>query len=304
MTSPAPIDVWIDTDPAIGVPRADVDDGLALIQAFHSPELSIRGVSTVFGNAPAETTYPTGCEVVRRFGPPGLAVHAGAASAEPERSFDEASDAVRALAAALEQAPLVILAIGPVSNVANLLRLRPDLAPRIQEIVMVAARRPGQEFRSIPQQPIAFPDMNFECDPEGMQVLLDSEVDLVFAPWEVSSHVWLEAVDLDALAGVSETGTYIAEHSRDWLAMWTDDLKAPGFNPFDTLAIAWVTHRELLTHHMVSVWIEPPTGNAVDAKPQLLVDLSPREAGRKAIYCSEPSRGFKPLLLERLAGPG
>ena len=47
-----------------------------------------------------------------------------------------------------------------------------------------------------------------------------------------------------------------------------------------------------------------PAGEAPDAKPQLLVDLSPHEDGRKAIYCSEPTEGFKPLLLERLAGPG
>ena len=29
--------VWIDTDPAVGAPDRDVDDGLALLQAFHSP---------------------------------------------------------------------------------------------------------------------------------------------------------------------------------------------------------------------------------------------------------------------------
>ena len=53
--APAPVPVWIDTDPAIGESDRDVDDGLALIQAFHSPELDIRGVSVVFGNA-----VPTG----------------------------------------------------------------------------------------------------------------------------------------------------------------------------------------------------------------------------------------------------
>ena len=56
--SAAPLDVWIDTDTAIGVPGADVDDGLALVQAFHSPELVVRGVSSVYGNAPLESTHP------------------------------------------------------------------------------------------------------------------------------------------------------------------------------------------------------------------------------------------------------
>ena len=44
--------VWIDTDPSIRPGGYEVDDGFALIQAFHSPELSIRGVSLVFGNEP------------------------------------------------------------------------------------------------------------------------------------------------------------------------------------------------------------------------------------------------------------
>ncbi len=65
-------EVWIDTDTAIGVPGADVDDGLALIQAFHSPELRVRGVSAVFGNAPLATTHPIASEVVERFGPPAV----------------------------------------------------------------------------------------------------------------------------------------------------------------------------------------------------------------------------------------
>ena len=50
--APPKVAVWIDTDPAIGEKERDVDDGLALVQAFRSPELEIRGVSVVFGNAP------------------------------------------------------------------------------------------------------------------------------------------------------------------------------------------------------------------------------------------------------------
>ena len=62
---------WIDTDPAIGIPGCDVDDGLALIQAFHSPELELGGVSAVFGNAPLDKAFPLAQEISRRFGPEG-----------------------------------------------------------------------------------------------------------------------------------------------------------------------------------------------------------------------------------------
>ncbi len=40
--------VWIDTDPACGISRtSDVDDCWALHLALRSPELEIRGISTV-----------------------------------------------------------------------------------------------------------------------------------------------------------------------------------------------------------------------------------------------------------------
>ena len=78
---PRPIPVWIDTDPAVGLPDRDVDDGLALVQAFHSPELVVRGVSVVFGNAPLEQAMPIAETIVKGFGPRGLGVYRGAAAA-------------------------------------------------------------------------------------------------------------------------------------------------------------------------------------------------------------------------------
>ncbi len=297
------VDVWIDTDPAIGIPDCDVDDGLALIQAFHSPELRIRGVSAVFGNAPLRQAYPLAQEVCDLFGPKGLPVFRGAASKD-ELARENA--AVRGLAGALELAPLTVLALGPLTNVGSLLALRPDLAPRIESIVMVAARRPGLEFFSTKTQKDPFPDFNFECDPGAMQCVLDSEVDIVFAPWEVSSHAWLTAEDLDMLAAASDAGAYIAERSRQWLSVWTDTLGAPGFNPFDTLAVGWLTHPEMMECFEGPVWIEDatPVGDA-PAKPLLHVDPNPGNAdrSRRALYCQRPSPAFKPMLLSRLRAP-
>src|SRR4051794_38550414 len=71
-SSPNGTPVWIDTDPAVGVKERDVDDGLALIQSFHSPELEIKGISVVFGNASLDQVFPIGKEIARRFGPKGV----------------------------------------------------------------------------------------------------------------------------------------------------------------------------------------------------------------------------------------
>ena len=72
--------VWLDVDPAVLRGGHEPDDGLALLQSFHSPELEVRGVSVVFGNSALEQGYPNGQEIVKRFGPKGLEVYNGAAS--------------------------------------------------------------------------------------------------------------------------------------------------------------------------------------------------------------------------------
>lgn len=293
-------DVWLDVDTSIGLPQGEVDDGLALIQAFHSPELSIRGLSVVFGNTSLEKAVPIARDLVSRFGPEGLEVLPGAASAQ---DLGRETAAVERLAAALRERPLTVLALGPVTNVATLLTLHPELAPRIRSIVVVAGRRPGQSFvtgsGATPHR-----DFNFELDPEGMQFLLDSSVPLVLAPWEVSSKVWIRQAHLDELGRRSPSGRYLAEACASWIELWKDRFDVDGFNPFDTLAVGWVSHPRLIRVVEVSVWIEEGEDDRRPgaAKPFLLVDPE-REGGRRVTYAYEPEAGFRPLLLERLEAP-
>lgn len=92
--------VWIDTDPSVRPGGHEVDDGIALVQAFHSPELDILGVSAVFGNAELATAFPIAQEIVAQFGPDGLVVQSGADGAA---RLGEETDATRAMAAALSE---------------------------------------------------------------------------------------------------------------------------------------------------------------------------------------------------------
>lgn len=297
-------DVWLDVDPAIGLHEAEVDDGLALIQAFHSAELHIGGVSVVFGNTSLERAVPIARRVVRRFGPRGLAVAPGAAS---PRDLGRETPAVKAMAQALRRRPMTLLALGPVTNVATLVERHPELHSRIRAIVMVAARRPGQKFLTGDATHTPHRDFNFELDPAAMQVILDTEIPLVFAPWEVSSQVWVGQQDLDALRKKSKAGRWVARQCQSWLDFWRRELGTHGFNPFDTLAVAWVTHPQLVETMEVGVWIEEREDDRAPGgdrkKPYLLVDPERRDR-RRAIYSYRPSPRFHSLLMRRLAGEG
>jgi len=57
---PRPLRLWIDTDAGCGhSPRRDPDDCFALLLLAQSPEVTIAGISTVFGNAALEVTDST-----------------------------------------------------------------------------------------------------------------------------------------------------------------------------------------------------------------------------------------------------
>lgn len=303
----APLPVWIDADPAIGLPLKDVDDGLGLIQAFHSPALEIVGVSVVFGNAELEKLMPITREVVEKFGPPGLQVYAGAAS---ELALGQSNDAVEALATALETQPLTIITMGPLTNIGSLLKRFPALHGRIEKIIVVAGRRPGQRLKPNPDLTFNAPDANFEHDPEAMRIILESDVPLVLTPWEATSMVWVNAEDIATLAASGPAGAWIAEKTKSWLRLWNSYMKREGFAPFDTAAVAHLTDPGTLVCEDVRVWMETgpsdkhpdkiETGEA-PMKPYLLVAPGGTD-GRRATFCYRGTESYKAALLKRLAG--
>jgi inosine-uridine nucleoside N-ribohydrolase len=306
--APARVPVWIDTDPAIGEPERDVDDGLALVQAFHSPELDIRGVSVVFGNAELVRGLPIARRLVRNYGPPRLRVFGGAAKAGELGTETAAS---RALAAALRAGPLTILALGPATNVATVLSKHPDLAPRVTRVIAVAGRRPGQRFTTGTTNPAGHRDFNFELDPQAFQILLDSKVEVVLAPFEISSKIWLDGADLDRLAASSSAAARaLVAPAKAWQALWARLFGVSGFNPFDTLAVAYAVSPagfaceplkariDTLADDVTEAGVQ---GTKVERKPYLLASNTFADAPSRVIYCATAPAGFKQDLLMRLA---
>jgi len=289
--------VWIDTDPSVARGGHEVDDGFALVQAFHSTALDIRGVSAVFGNAPLSEGFGIAQHLVKDFGPAAFPVFSGAASAS-ELGIETAAS--RAMAAALGKEKLTILMLGPATNVATVLKNHPELGKQIVRIIAVAGRRPNQRFSTAPSVK-PFRDFNFELDAEGFQVLLGAGVPLVLAPWEISSKVWIRDADLKLLRASNMSLGWIIDAAEDWLAFWKKNLAADGFNPFDTLAVGYAISSEGFGCERLPVTIEMHPDDTVapqDAtqKRYLIADKS-AVSKNTALYCSEPPPLFAKSLL-------
>ena len=300
-----PQKVWIDTDPSVGQKDRDVDDGLALIQSFHSPELQILGVSIVFGNTTLNHAYPIGRKLVREFGPKNLHVYSGAANGT---DLGKENNATQALEKALRSEKLTILALGPATNIATVLKNHPELKSNITEIVAVAGRRPGQRFTTGSKNKKAHRDFNFEQDPMAFQVILDSQVPLVLTPFEISSQQWIQEVDLKKMSAGGSASKWIVPAARNWLALWKSVFAVDGFNPFDTLAVAYLTNPDFLECETLPVSIQTLPDDATEErmqgtkapnKPYLLASRKLQSA-YKAKYCFNASADFKKDLIVRL----
>lgn len=307
-----PKKVWIDTDVAIGMgdPKqgfADVDDAWAMVHLFHADHITIKGVSTVFGNTDIKNATRLAQYICNRFGPEGTSVFRGAASAIDLEKV-ESNDAVEALISALEQESMHILAIGPATNVAICLLLRPDLVVQIESVVLVAGRRSLEDhFRVSPQHEPPFPDLNFDLDPNAFRVLIQSNVSMVLLPFEISHKTWINQTDLDQVSQYGEVGKYLAEESQNWLDLWRD-FGCEAFNPFDILASAYLVDEsgfewEELLAEIILHWddtlasTEDPNKRL---KPYFLLKKGASNS-RKIKYCHTPPENFKQDLLKYIS---
>jgi pyrimidine-specific ribonucleoside hydrolase len=236
--------IWIDTDLSVGMKRhiregyCDVDDGFAMLQLFKAKNIEIMGISAVFGNTKIDDAYRLCQKMSSEFAENQIPVYKGAGSAIDLNEV-ESNAGVEALAHALKETPLTIMAIGPATNVGILLLKYPELKTQIKEVVLVAGRRKPTDYFKIGNQGNHARDLNFDLDNDAFNIMFEAGVAITLCPFEISSKVWIGADDLDQLDNGEKGNKWLAEHSRPWLTQWINQ-GAAGFNPFDVLASHYI----------------------------------------------------------------
>lgn len=200
------VPIVIDADPGI-------DDAVALLCAAASDRLDIRGITAVHGNVPVGKTalnalklacflgldcpVSVGADTALDGGTASAAsVHGanglgGIALSPPTRDFDK-RDAVQLLYDCAVQADgeLRILALGALTNIAQLLRQHPDAADLIAGITLMGGTR-GEGNMS------AYGEFNMFCDPEAASVVFDSGVPITMVGLDATNQsAWVTAEQL------------------------------------------------------------------------------------------------------------
>lgn len=298
-----PSKVWLDTD--IG---SDVDDAVALTLALLSPEIELIGISTVYGDVSLrsrmvlkllalagmeEVAVYSGCErpllsdrPVYWAGWEGeglLTAEDQALTPQPGHASDAIIQAV-----AENEGEIVLVAIGPLSNVGLALMKEPTLAKKVRLLlIMGGVCRCGTNGLDLP-----FAEHNIKSDPEAASVVFRCGAPIVMVGLDVTMRVRITAEGIRRVGDVgdplrlalaNQLQRYLAAMKRDYTIM------------HDPLALSYAIKPDWLRLVSCDVLVETRSEIAAGAT---WVRRNP--ASRTQVAIDVESERFEGFLLERL----
>ncbi|MDJ0921291.1 MAG: nucleoside hydrolase [Henriciella sp.] len=204
--------IIFDCDPGL-------DDAVALLAAFASPDIEVLAITAVAGNVPLHLTAYN-ARVIREVGGQGaeIPVCAGAPRPilreavtaedfhgstglggipfpEPKIALSEehAVNKIIALCRAAKSDPLTIVITGPMTNVALALIIAPDLAEGVKEVVIMGgADREGGNITP-------FAEFNIFADPHAAEVVFQSGLPIRVLDMDVTHRLRTSKTRLAAI---------------------------------------------------------------------------------------------------------
>lgn len=194
--------VIIDTDPG-------VDDALALMLAISSPELTVEALTTVSGNVSLEKTSRNALQILEYMGEDDIPVSAGADRPLIRKQRDasefhgktglgeailpeptlrlSARSAVQTIAESAQKLgkELTLVALGPLTNIATAIIVRPSIVDQISGLVIM-----GGAYNITPYgmgNANAVAEFNVWHDPEAAKIVFDSGIPITAVGLDVTT---------------------------------------------------------------------------------------------------------------------
>jgi purine nucleosidase len=258
--------VWLDTD--IGT---DVDDLYTLIQLCRTPEVELIGVSTVHGDTRLRAQIAK--YTTRLLGREDLPIAIGAErsmSGEPPSwggfegegiqglshvTLEPGEPAVGALrrAAATHARGLEILAIAPLTNIAEAIKADPNFAGQIRRLYLM-----GGSYRETRRE------HNISTDREAAEIVFGSKLQITALGLDVTLKVKIAERELDALKQIPGGIGALLEHQTH---VWWDVLRHPYCHLHDPLTGLAITRPDLFEFVRGTVTVRPDGTTAFESNP-------------------------------------
>jgi inosine-uridine nucleoside N-ribohydrolase len=246
------------------------DDAIAILLAIASPELELRGVTTVAGNQTLDKTTRNALKVLELAGRTDIPVAAGAEAPLERALFTAAyvhgesgldgpalpdpttqpvdAHAVDMLAQLLEPG-VVLVPTGPLTNIALLLERHPDVRDRLERIVWL-----GGAIAEGNATPAA--EFNAYVDPEAAATVFAGGIPLTMIGLDVTHKALFTDEHAARLRDTGQVGRVVAELA-DFFHQFHERRYGMNGSPIhDAVAVAHVLDPTLVTTLRTNVAIE------------------------------------------------
>jgi len=252
--------ILIDTDTAS-------DDAVALIMALRHPHIDVRAITAVAGNVAVEQAARNALYVTELCNST-TPVYAGAAKPltrphapadwfhgkdglsdrgyAPAHRTPEKTHGVDAIIQTVEANPgIVIVTIGPLTNIALALELRPDLARKVSRFIIMGGN-PCCEGNVTPAA-----EYNVWCDPEAAQSVVRSELPIELVGWHLCrGGAVLDPVEIQqVLSYKNPIATFAIECNTRAIAAFGQQTGEHGLSLPDPVAMAIAIDPTIVTVH-------------------------------------------------------
>ncbi len=258
-----PTPIVIDCDPGH-------DDAIAILLALASPEVELRGITTVAGNQTLEKTTCNALKILELAGRTDVPVAAGAERPLrrelrtapnvhgesgldgpdlPEPSTAPVDAHAADLLAELLEPGVVLVPTGPLTNVALLLERHPGVRDRLERIVWMGGAigegnvTPAAEFNAF-------------VDPEAAAAVFASGIQVTLIGLDVTHKALFTRAHAERLRGTGRSGKVVAELSDFFQRFHETRYGFDGSPIHDALAVAEVIDPSLVTTVECNVEIE------------------------------------------------
>ena len=203
VAAPAPMPVLLDTD--IGT---DIDDAWALAFVAQHGAFDPLGITITDADTPSRARVA--CKLLERAGLRSVPVAVGRRTEPPPGRVDyqltwaEDYEAVRPVASPaaeliVEQArrrpgQVTLIAVGPLQNVADALRLEPRLGGMLKRVVLMS----GCVYATA-QRPSCHPEWNVKAAIEDAKLVYAAGLPLTIVPLDSTTHVVLQESEREAV---------------------------------------------------------------------------------------------------------
>ena len=298
----------IDTDPGI-------DDAMAILFAARHPGITLVGLTTVFGNVPVGIATRNALALVEHcgldipvaegaarplvlppFAPPAH-IHGAEgfghlpAPTPTRRATGESPAAFMARLARQMPGQITLCPIGPITNVAQAIRLDPEFAGNIGRIVLMggALDVPGNITRHA--------EANSFHDPHALEIVLRSGAQILMIGLDVTLRVQLNAGDFAALARDAPHDGGLLDGMAGLYLDFYRSLGQPGCALHDPMAVIACLHPGLFTCEATAL-------TAIRDGDQIGRTLRAAGDSRTAVALDCDAPAIRSLFLDVIGGAG